>query len=30
LDPNTKGGTLWFISPTLHHLVNKNINDMTE
>ena len=30
LDPNTKQGTLWFISPTLHHLVNKNINDMTE
>jgi len=23
-------GSLWFISPTLHHLVNKNINDMTE
>jgi hypothetical protein len=30
LDPNTKRGTLWFFSPTLHHLVNKNINDMTE
>jgi hypothetical protein len=29
-DPNTKEGNLWFISPTLHHLVNKNINDMTE
>ena len=26
----TSLGTLWFISPTLHHLVNKNINDMTE
>jgi hypothetical protein len=26
----TNLGTLWFISPTLHHLVNKNINDMTE
>ena len=29
-DSNTKQGTLWFISPTLHHLVNNNINDMTE
>jgi hypothetical protein len=29
-DPGTSQGTLWFISPTLHHLVNKNINDMTE
>jgi hypothetical protein len=29
-DSNTGQGNLWFISPTLHHLVNKNINDMTE
>jgi hypothetical protein len=29
-NPETTLGTLWFISPTLHHLVNKNINDMTE
>jgi hypothetical protein len=26
----TNLGRLWFISPVLHHLVNKNINDMTE
>jgi hypothetical protein len=29
-NPETNLGRLWFISPTLHHLVNKNINDMTE
>jgi hypothetical protein len=29
-NPESSRGTLWFISPTLHHLVNKNINDMTE
>jgi len=29
-NPETTLGRLWFISPTLHHLVNKNINDMTE
>jgi hypothetical protein len=29
-NPETSLGRLWFISPTLHHLVNKNINDMTE
>ena len=29
-NPETSLGKLWFISPTLHHLVNKNINDMTE
>jgi len=29
-NPETNLGRLWFISPVLHHLVNKNINDMTE
>jgi hypothetical protein len=29
-NPETSLGSLWFISPTLHHLINKNINDMTE
>jgi hypothetical protein len=29
-DLESKHGSLWFISPTLHHLINRNINDMTE